>query len=50
MDSWSYQLSAGEGVARINDFHLVMKTDFDGSIFRRTRFRDGKHKTANGWD
>src|SRR5438128_1484781 len=30
MDSWSYQLSGGEGVARINDFRLAMNTDFDG--------------------
>jgi inner membrane protein involved in colicin E2 resistance len=51
MDSWSYQLSAGEGVARINDFHLAMKTDFGGFDFpENTLSPTEKHKTANGWE
>jgi inner membrane protein involved in colicin E2 resistance len=51
MDSWSYQLSAGEGVARINDFHLAMKADFDGFDFpENTLSPTEKHKTAEGWE
>jgi inner membrane protein involved in colicin E2 resistance len=51
MDSWSYQLSAGEGVARINDFHLAMKTDFGGFDFpENTLSPTEKRKTANGWE
>ena len=51
MDSWSYQLSQGEGVARINDFHLAMKADFDGFDFpENTLSPTEKQKTANGWE
>ncbi|HET9804553.1 MAG TPA: hypothetical protein VFP96_15035, partial [Candidatus Acidoferrum sp.] len=33
LDQWSYQFSNGEEVARINDFHLLVKTNFDGFDF-----------------
>ena len=51
MDSWSYQLSSGDGIARVNDFHLAMKTDFDGYDFpENTLSPTEKHETANGWE
>jgi len=51
MDNWNYQLSAGEGVARINDFHLAIKTDFDGFDFpENTLSPTEKRKTADGWE
>ena len=51
MDSWSYQLSSGEGIARANDFHLAVKTDFDGFDFpENTLSPTEKRKTADGWE
>jgi len=51
LDTWSYQLSQGEGVARINDFHLALKTDFDGFDFpENTLSPTEKRKTADGWE
>jgi inner membrane protein involved in colicin E2 resistance len=51
LDSWSYQLSSGDGVARINDFHLAMKTDFDGFDFpENTLSPTEKHGTVDGWE
>jgi inner membrane protein involved in colicin E2 resistance len=51
MDSWSYQLSPGEGIARINDFHLAVKTDFGGFDFpENTLSPTEKHGTADGWE
>ncbi|HWZ98323.1 MAG TPA: inner membrane CreD family protein [Candidatus Dormibacteraeota bacterium] len=51
LDSWSYQLSSGDGVARINDFHLTMKTDFDGFDFpENTLSPTEKHGTVDGWE
>jgi len=51
LDTWSYQLSQGEGVARINDFHLAVKTDFDGFDFpENTLSPTEKRKTADGWE
>ena len=51
MDSWSYQLSQGEGVARINDFHLALKTDFGGFDFPENSLSPTeKQNTGNGWE
>jgi inner membrane protein involved in colicin E2 resistance len=51
LDRWSYQPSSGEGVARINDFHLAMKTDFDGFDFPENSLSPTeKRKTAEGWE
>src|SRR6267154_687585 len=51
LDSWSYQLSPGEGVARIKDFHLGMKTNFDGFDFpENTLSPTEKRGTAHGWE
>src|SRR5215813_5129212 len=51
LDNWSYQLSQGEGVARINDFRLTAKTDFDGFDFpENTLSPTEKRKTADGWE
>jgi inner membrane protein involved in colicin E2 resistance len=51
LDRWTYQLSGREGVARINDFHLAMKTDFDGFDFpENTLSPTEKSKTPQGWD
>jgi inner membrane protein involved in colicin E2 resistance len=51
LDSWSYQLSQAEGVARISDFHLAMKTDFDGFDFpENTLSPTEKHGTGDGWE
>jgi len=51
LDQWSYQLAGGESVARINDFHLVVKTDFDGFDFpENTLSPTEKRKTADGWE
>jgi inner membrane protein involved in colicin E2 resistance len=51
LDSWSYQFSNGEEVARINDFHLLMKTNFDGFDFpENTLSPTEKRRTAEGWE
>jgi inner membrane protein involved in colicin E2 resistance len=51
LDAWSYQFANGEDVARINDFHLLMKTNFGGFDFpENTLSPTEKHETAQGWD
>ncbi len=51
LDNWSYQFANGEDVARINDFHLLMKTNFGGFDFpENTLSPTEKHETAQGWD
>ncbi len=51
LDTWSYQFANGEEVARINDFHLLMKTNFGGFDFpENTLSPTEKHETAQGWD
>ena len=51
LDSWSYALSSGEGVARVNDFHLALKTDFNGFDFpENTLSPTEKQQTATGWE
>jgi len=51
LDTWSYQFANGEDVARINDFHLLMKTNFGGFDFpENTLSPTEKHETAQGWD
>lgn len=51
LDTWSYQFANGEDVARINDFHLLMKTNFGGFDFpENTLSPTEKHETAQGWE
>jgi len=51
LDTWSYQFANGEDVARINDFHLLMKTNFGGFDFpENTLPPTEKRETAQGWD
>jgi len=51
LDTWSYQFANGEDVARINDFHLLMETNFGGFDFpENTLSPTEKHETAQGWD
>ncbi len=51
LDQWSYQFSNGEEVARINDFHLLVKTNFDGFDFPENSLSPTeKHQTGNGWE
>lgn len=51
LDQWSYQFSNGEEVARINDFHLLVKTNFDGFDFPENSLSPSeKRQTANGWE
>lgn len=51
LDQWSYQFSNGEEVARISDFHLLAKTNFDGFDFpENTLSPTEKRQTANGWE
>ncbi|HLZ14177.1 MAG TPA: inner membrane CreD family protein [Candidatus Acidoferrum sp.] len=51
LDTWSYQFGTGEDVARINDFHLLVKTDFGGFDFpENTLSPTEKRETAQGWD
>ena len=51
LDNWSYQFSNGEEVARINDFHLLIKTNFGGFDFpENTLSPTEKHETAQGWE
>jgi len=51
LDSWSYQFSNGGEVARVNDFHLLMKTDFGGFDFPENALSPTeKHGTADGWE
>jgi len=51
LDTWSYQFANGEDVARINDFHLLMKTNFGGFDFpENTLSPTEKRETAQGWD
>ena len=51
LDSWSYQFSNGGEVARVNDFHLLMKTNFGGFDFPENALSPTeKHGTADGWE
>jgi inner membrane protein involved in colicin E2 resistance len=51
LNTWSYQFANGEDVARINDFHLLMKTNFGGFDFPENTLSPAeKHETAQGWD
>jgi len=51
LDNWSYQFSNGEEVARINDFRLLMKTNFGGFDFPENALSPTeKHETAQGWE
>jgi inner membrane protein involved in colicin E2 resistance len=51
LDNWSYQFSNGEEVARINDFHLLMKTNFSGFDFRENALSPTeKRETTQGWE
>src|SRR2546430_16465857 len=51
LDTWSYQFANGEDVARINDFHLLMKTNFGGFDFSEKKLSPPeKQETAEGWD
>jgi len=51
LDTWSYQFANGEDVVRINDFHLLMKTNFGGFDFpENTLSPTEKRETAQGWD
>ena len=51
LDTWSYQFANGEDVARINDFHLLMKTNFGGFDFpENTLSPTEKRETAQGWE
>jgi len=49
LDTWSYQFANGEDVARINDFHLLMKTNFGGFDFpENTLSPTEKHENGGG--
>ena len=51
LDQWSYQFSNGEEVARINDFHLLVKTNFDGFDFpENTLSPTEKRQSGSGWE
>jgi inner membrane protein involved in colicin E2 resistance len=51
LDNWSYQFSNGEEVARINDFHLLVKTNFGGFDFPENALSPTeKRETAQGWE
>lgn len=63
LDSWRYSFSganaaqagsSGNGVAQVSqarDFHLLVKTDFDGFDFPDNSLSPTeKHQTANGWE
>lgn len=51
LDQWSYQFSSGEEVARINDFHLLVKTNFGGFDFpENTLSPTEKRKNTDGWE
>ena len=47
MDTWTYQL--GEGTARVKDFKLAVKTDFDGFDLP-TLSPTSKKQTDGGWE
>jgi inner membrane protein CreD len=51
LDQWSYQFSNGEEVARINDFHLLVKTNFDGFDFPENSLSPTEKKQlGSGWE
>jgi hypothetical protein len=50
LDSWQYNLG-GEGVARVRDFNLKMRTNFTGIDFpENTLSPTFKSRTGDGWD
>ena len=51
LDNWSYRFSSSDEVARIKDFHLLVRTDFGGFDFPENSLSPTeKQKTQNGWD
>jgi inner membrane protein involved in colicin E2 resistance len=49
LDNWRYKLA--EGVAQVQDFTLVMHTNFrDIDFAEDTLSPTGKHETSDGWD
>jgi hypothetical protein len=50
LDSWQYNLG-GEGVARVRDFNLKIRTNFSGIDFpENTLSPTFKSRTGDGWD
>ena len=51
LDTWSYQFSSGEEVARTKDFHLLARTDFGGFDFPENSLSPtAKQASGQGWE